>query len=62
MPVIKTALQRRGLPLSHSAGSTSTHRATIVLNASAPTLQSLGFHSLATVGSALLEGKYDKCV
>lgn len=62
MPVIKTALQRQGLPLSQRSGSTSTYRATIVLNATAPTPQRPGFNSLATVAGAQLEGKYDKCV
>ena len=60
MPVINTALQRRGSPLSPGTGSTSTHRAAIVLNATAPTLWRLGFHSLASGAGALLERKYDK--
>lgn len=51
-----------GLPLSQRAGSTSTHRAAIVLNATAPTPRRPSSHSPATVGSVPLERKYDKCV
>lgn len=46
------------LPPSQRTGSTFTHRATIVLNATAPTPQRLVFHSLVTVVSALPERKF----